>query len=60
LKTNQENEVEMDWAYTEEGREIRTRCTRLESPRILEKRSPTGNVEKDGDKRIGREGKELE
>jgi hypothetical protein len=36
------------------------RCTRLESPRILEKRSPTGNMEKDGDKKVGREGKELE
>jgi hypothetical protein len=32
----------------------------LESPRILEKRSSMGNMEKDGDKRVGREGKELE
>jgi hypothetical protein len=32
----------------------------LESPRILEKRSPMGNMEKGGDKRVGREGKELE
>jgi hypothetical protein len=28
-------------------------------PRIPEKRLPTGNMEKDGDKRVGREGKEL-
>jgi hypothetical protein len=52
--------VEVDWAYTEEGRNSRMRCTRLESPRILEKRSPAGNMEKDSDKRVGREGKELE
>jgi ferredoxin len=32
----------------------------LESPRIPEKRSPTGNMEKDGDKRLEKEGKELE
>jgi hypothetical protein len=35
------------------------RCTRLESPRILEKRSPMENME-DGDKRVGTEGKKLE
>jgi hypothetical protein len=60
LKNKLRKEVELDWACTEEGRNSRTRCTRLESPRIPEKRSPTGNVEKDGDKRVGREGKELE
>jgi hypothetical protein len=32
----------------------------LESPRIAEKRSPTGNMKKDGNKRVGRERKELE
>jgi hypothetical protein len=53
------------WRWTghtlrKEGRNSRMRCTRLESPRVLEKRSPTGNMEKDGDKRVGRKGKELE
>jgi hypothetical protein len=52
--------VEVDWSYTEEGRNSRMRCNRLESPRIPEKRSPTGNMKKDGDKRVGGEGKELE
>jgi hypothetical protein len=52
--------VEVDWAYIEERRNSGSRCTRLESPRILEKRSSTGNMKKDGDKRAGREGKELE
>jgi hypothetical protein len=32
----------------------------LESPRIPEKRLPMENMEKDSDKRVGREGKELE
>jgi hypothetical protein len=52
--------VEVHWAYIEEGKNSRTGCTRLESPRIPEKRSPPGNMEEDSDKRVGREEKELE
>jgi hypothetical protein len=53
-------EMEVDWAYIEERRNSGTRCTRLESPRISEKRSCTGNMEKDCGQGGGRERKELE
>jgi hypothetical protein len=52
--------VEVDWAYTEEGMNSGTRCTRLESPRISEKRSSTGSMEKNSGEGAGRERKELE
>jgi hypothetical protein len=59
-KTKQEKEVEVDWTNIEKRRNSGTRCTGLESPRISEKRSSTGNMEKDCDGGAGRERKELE